>query len=670
MNQASSRKLESLHRLWNVMTGGGLEFLSEGDKPPERMHERALPEGVREAYQGGKQMDGHVLDGALWWVVRDSSSKESKNACIAWSTVEGPWGELLEGWTALLGRIESEKQLTDELTRALVNSWDRLTLLYELMQIAGEPRDLSWMLQSVVALLAQIASARDVFLVLREGGTTSTVTASGNPLSQPQVLMEQAAGTDRPLTLAELHRDLREVESPLAQADDLLVTSLTAGDVHFGVIGLLDPEEGNFDANDVQLIASVAEQVASLIQAEKSRAARAEQKLLEHELSIAAQIQSSLLPDTLPKLPGLEIATLLEPARQVGGDFFDVATSAQGEPLLLLADVSGKGSPAALLTALLHAAFLAEAAHSEEPGALLTRLNILLYRDLDKAGAFITAFLVKFDSARDEVVYASAGHVDAAYWQDGPQAVVFLPATGLPLGVERQGEYRSRTIGMPAGNALWIYSDGVTEARGADGGLFGGSGLANLIQAVHPARVDAQLRLLQECLEIFHGEATFEDDIAVALIRSVKDEDLKYHVKPFVLPATMDAVHDLVGRLREGRMLEVYGEIDVSQEVMDDIALAVSEIASNQVEHAFAGAQGIILGRIVASQSRIEVHLFDRGVAFDPEAADLPVIDAEEPPERGYGLRLALGLLDTCEVERSEAGRNHWRLIKKIPGKS
>jgi serine phosphatase RsbU (regulator of sigma subunit)/anti-sigma regulatory factor (Ser/Thr protein kinase) len=669
MDQVPGLQLESFHRLWNVLTGGDLKFLSEGEQLPARMGDRDLPARVERAYLKGGQIKGAVLDGAMWWVILDTS-REPRNACVAWSTVEGPWDELLNGWMSLSGRIESEKRLTDELTHALVNSWDRLTLLYELMQIAGEPKNLSWMLQSVVTLLAQVAAAGDVFLVLDEGESTSTLTASGEPLPNPRVLVQQAAQADRPLTLAELHRNLRQVDSPLADARDLLVTSLTSGDAHFGVVGLLDPEQGSFEANDVQLIASVAEQVASLIQAERSRAARAEQQLLEHELSIAAQIQSSLLPDTLPELPGLEIGAMLEPARQVGGDFFDVSTGVDGNPLLLLADVSGKGSPAALLTALLHAAFLAEAAHSDDPGALLAQLNRLLYRDLDKAGSFITAFVVKLDAALQRIEYASAGHVDAAYWLDGRQTVVFLPATGLPLGVERDEEYRSRTIGMTAGNALWIYSDGITEARGVKGELFGGSGLVDLIQAAHPAGVQAQIRLLQAYLETFHGDAALEDDIAVTLIRATLDEDPKYHVMPFVLPATMEAVHEFVSRMREGRMVASDGDVELSQDDLDDMALAVSEIASNQVEHAYEGAAGIILGRFVATQGRLEVHLFDRGIGFDLEKSGLPVIDKENPPERGYGLRLAFGLLDECEMERSDDGRNHWRLVKEISEKS
>lgn len=117
-------------------------------------------------------------------------------------------------------------------------------------------------------------------------------------------------------------------------------------------------------------------------------------------------------------------------------------------------------------------------------------------------------------------------------------------------------------------------------------------------------------------------------------------------------------------------MLGSNAGIELEQDDLDDVALAVSEIASNQVEHAYEGKQGILLGRFVATQRRIEVHLFDRGIAFDPAEAGLPVVDEENPPERGYGLRLAFGLLDVCEVERSDAGRNHWRLVKEISGKS
>lgn len=659
----------SLSHLWRTLTGGGLVFLSQSEEPHDRLEQRKLPGQVRRAYESGQTMHGSVHDGALWWVVHEAESEASRLSCIAWSSVEGPWGELLTSWTELLSRIAARTQEADELTKALVSSWDRLTLLYELMQIAGETEDLSLMLESVVRLLAQVATARDVFLVLREKETSINVTASGDPLPQPEVLFESAVLTQRPVTLAELHRALREANSPLARMKDLLVAGILTEEGHVGILGLLDPLENNFDANDVQLVASVAEQVSALIQAEKARARRAEQTLLEHELAIAAEIQSSLLPDRLPELAGLELAVMLEPARQVGGDFYDVTRTADGDHLLMLADVSGKGSPAALLTALLHTAFHAEAAHSDDPAVLLSNVNELLYHDLDKAGTFITAFVVKFNLPRQEFVYASAGHVDAAYWQHDRQAVFFLPATGLPLGIEKRGEYRARSAEIAEGNALWVYSDGITEARNERGTLVGGSGLADLVDAVYSAPVQRQIDCLRRYLHIFTGGKAPEDDMAAVIVRAVRREDQACHAIPFVLPATLESIYDFVEQMRLGFPGRSAGNLDLPQSVLDDVSLAFSEVASNQVEHAYADGDGVILGRFEANPMRVEVHLFDQGLPFDPDEVGLPLIDAEDPPERGYGLRLAFGLLDVCEVERLHGRKNHWQLVKKISEK-
>jgi serine phosphatase RsbU (regulator of sigma subunit)/anti-sigma regulatory factor (Ser/Thr protein kinase) len=669
MNDSLHADDGSLNHLWQTLTGGGIVSLYWGTDPPEQLAGRELPEQVQIAFRNGQPLDGAVLAGALWWVVLEDSSEDSQFAFIAWSPAEGPWGELLSLWAKLLVRIEAGTREAEELTRALVSSWDRLTLLYELMQIAGESEDLSHMLKSVVRLLAQVTSARDVFLVLLEEGTSINVTASGDPLPQPEILYERAVLAGRPITLAELSRSLREADSPLAKLNDLLVAGIPAEGGPIGILGLLGPLEGNFDANDIQLVASVAEQVGALIQAEKSRASQAEQKLLEHELAIAAEIQGSLLPDRFPEISGLELMVMFEPARQVGGDFYDVAKTAEGDQLFMLADVSGKGSPAALLTALLHAAFHAEAAHSNDPGILLANINKLLYHDLDKSGAFITAFVVKFPVASQEFVYASAGHVDAAYWEHEREAVFFLPATGLPLGIDRQGDYRSRSAGIMEGNALWIYSDGITEARGRDGSLVGGSGLADLIDAVYPAPVEKQVHSLRRYLDIIRGGEPLEDDMAAIVIRAVVREDQLDPVIPFVLSASPDSTHAFVDQIRRGFPEREGGSLDLPQGLLDDVALAVSEITSNQVEHAYPEGGGVILGRFAAGPTHVEVHLYDHGPFFDPDEIGLPLVDAEDPPERGYGLRLAFGVLDVCEVERQQGRKNHWRLVKQISEK-
>lgn len=636
---------------------------------PEQLAGQEVPEQVRAAYRNGRPLDGEILGGAIWWVVLDDYSEDPGFAFIAWSSVEGPWGELLGSWADLLVRIEAGTREAEELTRALVSSWDRLTFLYELMQIAGESEDLSKLLKSVVGLLAQVTSARDVFLVLLGEGVGINVTSSGEPLPQPEILFERAVLAERPITLAELSRTLREADSPLAKLNDLLVACIPGEDGPIGILGLLGPLEGNFEANDIQLIASVAEQVGALIQAEESRASQAEQKLLEHELAIAAEIQGSLLPNRFPEIAGLELSVMFEPARQVGGDFYDVAKTAEGDQLMMLADVSGKGSPAALLTALLHAAFHAEAAHSNDPGLLLANINKLLYHDLDKAGAFITAFVVKFPLASQEFIYASAGHVDAAYWEQDRESVFFLPATGLPLGVDRQVEYRSRSAGIKEGNALWIYSDGITEARGRDGSLVGGSGLADLIDAVYPAPVEEQVHSLRTYLDIIRGGEPLEDDMAAIVLRAVVPEASLGPVIPFVLAASPESTHAFVDQIRQGFPEREGESLDLPQGLLDEVALAVSEITSNQVEHAYPEGGGVILGRFAVSPMHVEVHLFDHGPFFDPDEIDLPLVDAEDPPERGYGLRLASGVLDVCEVERLHGRKNHWRLVKQISEK-
>jgi hypothetical protein len=331
-----------LKHLWQTLTDGGLFVVMErGGTQPQSIRGKKLPAAVRQALREDAKLDPFETRGRFWWVISPSPDLRGQIQLVAWAEEDRGWKDLLQTWTDMLTIACSESAVADRLTEALVEAWDRLTFLYELTHIAGHAIELPAMLTSIVHLLAQVVSAEEVFLVTGERTGWESVTSSGQPLLMPNVLVENIHYVGRPLGLAELKPALERVDSPLAQVGDLLVAPLIGEGDLSGVIGLMDPREGCFDSSDVQLLASVAEQVGGLIQAAKARAEREESQRLEHELEIAAGIQASLLPISLPQIPGLELVAYLRPARHIGGDFYDVAEAKTGQPMLMLADVAG-----------------------------------------------------------------------------------------------------------------------------------------------------------------------------------------------------------------------------------------------------------------------------------------------------------------------------------------
>ena len=409
--------VKDIKPLWQSLTDGGLCVITEGGSSPQSLRGKKLPVAVRRAVRENASLEPLETRGMFWWVISPSSDLRGQVQLIAWANEDKGWKDLLQSWTDMLTIASSETAVADRLTEALVEAWDRLTFLYELAHIAGHATELPSMLNSIVRLLSQVVSAEEVFLVTVDDAGWESVTASGQPLVSPRILVENVYYVGRPLGLVELKPALEKAESPLAEVGDLLIAPLIGEGDLSGVIGLMDSREGCFDSSDVQLLASVAEQVGGLIQAAKDRAEREESQRLEHELEIAAGIQASLLPTNLPQIPGLELVAYLRPARHIGGDFYDVAEAKTGEPMLMLADVAGKGSPAAILTAVVHATFRGEALHRRDPAKLLQIMNRLLHPDLEKAEAFVTAVIVRLESDAKGFSYASAGHADCVLWR-------------------------------------------------------------------------------------------------------------------------------------------------------------------------------------------------------------------------------------------------------------
>jgi serine phosphatase RsbU (regulator of sigma subunit) len=247
-------------------------------------------------------------------------------------------------------------------------------------------------------------------------------------------------------------------------------------------------------------------------------------RLFAHELQIAQEIQHLLLPRTLPQLEGFGLAGGWQSAREVGGDFYDALAVDVQSLFLMVADVMGKGVPAALFAATMRGLLRGLAARSNDPAEILGGLNRLLYAELSAVNMFITAQVVHVDLQTRQMTAASAGHCPLLYVPPGRHNVVALPTQGLPIGVLPDTTYRSATARMGDPATLLLYTDGLTDTRNPEGKLFGQRRLmgwlsANAI-AGHPA-TELRDRLATE-LNRFRGSADMDDDQAFLLLTEAR----------------------------------------------------------------------------------------------------------------------------------------------------
>jgi len=235
------------------------------------------------------------------------------------------------------------------------------------------------------------------------------------------------------------------------------------------------------------------------------------------ELAAAGRMQAGLLPSELPRLPGWQLAAVLNPARETSGDFYDVIPLPDNRWGIVIADVADKGAGAALYMALSRTLIRTSLVKfSTEPAAALREANLRLLADY-KAEMFVTLFVGVLEPDRAALTYCNAGHLPPIHQAtDGTYAL--LSRTGLPLGILQEADWEPRSVDLLSGDALILYTDGVTEARSAVGEMFGRERLIKAAQAHRgqPAR-DVQSGLLAE-LHKFTGEAGQVDDLALVIL--------------------------------------------------------------------------------------------------------------------------------------------------------
>ena len=236
-----------------------------------------------------------------------------------------------------------------------------------------------------------------------------------------------------------------------------------------------------------------------------------ERERVEQELSVARRIQQASLPKTLPVLEGWEIAPHYRPAREVGGDFYDVLELEDGQFGLVVGDATGKGVPAALVMATTCGMLRAAANSSNSPGEVLERVNEALSARIPPS-MFVTCFYAVLDPESGRLLYANAGH-DLPYLRRGGDAEE-LRARGMPLGLMPGMSYEEGDNYLREGDSVLFYSDGLVEARNPHREMFGFPRLRILIAGHNKERSLANF--LMEELWSFTGEGwEQEDDITL-----------------------------------------------------------------------------------------------------------------------------------------------------------
>jgi serine phosphatase RsbU (regulator of sigma subunit) len=311
-----------------------------------------------------------------------------------------------------------------------------------------------------------------------------------------------------------------EAESLLAAGrhlDLMLVVPVRHRDEVLGAIVLgRKLTGGRFVREDLFLLETLANQTGAAMRTAALYSESVRNAALEEELSLARQIQRGYLPRSFPRWENLEVFGMNQSSKQVGGDYFDVV-DVEGGVLAAVADVSGKGVPAALVMSMMQASLRTQAGEGRAVSDILDRINRLMLAR-GESGMFATCFLARLDRATMEMRYSNAGHNHPLLLRKDGRIEV-LHRGGLLLGVFEDPRLEEGMVRLAAGDRVILYTDGVTEARSPGGEFFGEERLYDELRALPRELSAEQIALsLRETVRAFSQSDELEDDMTVVVL--------------------------------------------------------------------------------------------------------------------------------------------------------
>ena len=376
------------------------------------------------------------------------------------------WRRLPGRRTTLVAAAQADEAL-DELARQMGDAYESITAYAGFAHLLATSGDFAGVLRHVRGRLAQaVGYDRDVLRFLEGDAWVAADPDSGFPRVLPcrSSAVEARVGASRECVALAAGAQLAADDPLAAVAGPLVVVAIGCPKRIRGTLTLVRQSGAPaFSAGQIAFVQSVADFLGAAQNLAESRRQREEQIRLEQELQVAARIQQQLWPQESPSIAGWTVTGACQPSHAMGGDYFDWVVREDGSGFVLVADVMGKGVPAALVATMLRSAWRTLARRAGGPGELLTELNAHLVRDLAALEVFITAVLVELAPKAARVRFANAGHGELLQSESGAPVLRRQAGGGLPLGVSLAAVYDDLTISVRPGDALFAFTDGCYE---------------------------------------------------------------------------------------------------------------------------------------------------------------------------------------------------------------
>lgn len=394
-----------------------------------------------------------------------------------------------------------------------------------------------------------------------------------------------------------------------------------------------------------------------------------------HEIDIASRIQRTLLLGReQERINGAQLAALSVPSQQVDGDFFDCLVHSEDCMDIVLGDVMGKGIPAALLGGAAKSAILrsissiissSQGHHLPHPCEIIMSLHAALARELIELDSFITLFYGRICDKKRILRYVDCGHTQSIHYRKTDQSCHLFSGNNMPLGFIARDTYVECEIKLQSGDAVVLYSDGITEATDAQGHMFGEQRLLDVVQENGQLGCKAILDRIHHAVRRFSATENFGDDLTCIVIK-IDEAEIEEELARATFHYEVEAAALTTLRSDLENFVRQNYSADALTDVLGDLLVGVNEASTNVVQHAFPQLQEAKLLRMKlrARPNQIRIELSHNGVAFSGISTSIAAPVGQT--ETGYGLYIMEQSMDSIHFTRSEDGWNHVRMTKDI----
>ena len=376
---------------------------------------------------------------------------------------------------------------------------------------------------------------------------------------------------------------------------------------------------------------------------------------MESELRIGHNIQMSMVPLRAPECSEVDISATIVPAKEVGGDLYDFYIR-DNKLFFCIGDVSGKGVPASLVMAVTRTLFRSISAREESPGAIVSAMNSSM-TDMNDNNMFVTFFCGVLDLVTGHLRYCNAGHNAPLFFSDSIEKLPVEP--NLALGVLSDMVFKEQSLDIHYDDALFLYTDGVTEAENAFHELFGEDRLLECLRKRGTSQ--EHLEAVIQSVNTYVGAAPQSDDMTMLFIRCTNEALLAERSLTLQNDiAQIPLLADFIG--------EAAAAWGLRSDHTQAVNLALEEALTNVMMYAYPkGETGSISLKAVKHPDRIDFILSDAGRPFDPTAAEEPdvTLPVEQRPIGGLGIFLVKKIMDSVSYCRT-AGENILTMTKII----